>query len=103
MGLSADATRQLLTRYRRVVLNSTLEHIYKYNKRTDINRNDKLGVLKGILENNTSFFDVDTDVIKHIKCYNRLRYNLLVRGHHKMLIAVDRILYDVQKLGVSGQ
>ncbi len=99
IDLPASEAKSLLDKYRGVVINSTLEHIFKYNKRPDISRDEKFRSLREILNTNMAFFNAGSDVVMRLKCYNVVRYRLFVHHRLKSLLLVDRILYSIQKVG----
>ncbi len=91
----------IVCKYRITVLNGLLEHIYKYNKRTDICSDEKKAFLNKLSQDDI-WNGNQRDCICHIKMYNRIRFCLFIHQRFNGLLFIDRFLNFLQK-GLLGQ
>lgn len=98
LDLNEKEKSELLADYKSVAVDGTLEHIYKYNKRSDVTSKDKAKVIHRIMADNAEFWSIDKRIISKLALYNRIRYKLLKRNRVALLISIDHILFNIQKL-----
>ncbi len=97
-GLSGEKADRIMSSYNAVALSGILDHIYKYNKRNDVPATDKCAALERIFTQNTVFFDDKSPVIKDLKLYNRVRFDLISGRRYSSLIRLDRLLKKIQRI-----
>lgn len=98
ISMTTEEKNRLMSKYEVTAVEGILEHLFKYNKRKDIIKADKINELKEVLDSNIQFFSIGTKMVKKLKIYNRIRYRLLIKENFGRLIELDGILDCVQKI-----
>lgn len=94
MKLKDNEKKEMLSLYDSYVLNDMMDHIYKYSRRKDINKNKKIRVLNDL--SHADIFSTEDINQSQFKIYNKIRYKIFISKKFSLLIQIDKILYLLQ-------
>jgi glycosyltransferase involved in cell wall biosynthesis len=98
MGIATYMQERIFNGHRAQTLDSTLDHIFKLNKRVDMSDSDKCSSLERILSRNIGFFDGRKDVSGALRSYNKIRYRFLLWRKFRLLVRFDRFIQKILTL-----